>query len=374
MLKRITSYFVNWVDGMRITKDDFIAQDHAVRDHLRDVTALTLSDAHYGLLEPAQMEVEGNTVRLVTCRAVCRDGSRIELLASQEQQVSCDLHTWLQGPYEGKSFYLVAMVQPQQPVGHGPWEGEPPRQLRIAPRVSLEVVPTEKFNQSALMSAMLPIDKFVTAQGRAERSKEYVPPALFIAPFPGLEALRRDLSSTLELIGQGSTRVLDKLYGRHRELQYMFPNHCYIHWGQHSLLACTRIRAQLAIGMDRPMDLVRATIELALGIESVLGTVRDRRDLMKHVEGIGNWASLIRAMEQAGKELAQMDHVHWDMAGSLAAASRFLAYARDVYGQLGELERFEVVQREVAPNVESAPLIPAPKPPKPPIPPPVWER
>jgi len=69
------------------------------------------------------------------------------------------------------------------------------------------------------------------------------------------------------------------------------------------------------------------------------------------VEGIGNWAGLIRAQRATMNELMQARYQHWDLGESLVRCSRFLEQTRQVYAQLGELDRFEPVTnlRDIAP-------------------------
>ena len=46
MRDRIRNLPVNWIDGMKINKNHFIAQDDAWRDALNDVGSLSVSHLH----------------------------------------------------------------------------------------------------------------------------------------------------------------------------------------------------------------------------------------------------------------------------------------------------------------------------------------
>ena len=84
-LPDITYPFLNWRDGMKITQRHLTANDHAVRDAVRDATAISLNAHNYGILPAAdnsgagiQLRVIGDTIQMVSCRAVTPGGIRVE--------------------------------------------------------------------------------------------------------------------------------------------------------------------------------------------------------------------------------------------------------------------------------------------------------
>src|SRR5687767_9880099 len=91
MLPYIKYNNVNWVDGMKITKDHFVSQENAYQDKIRDSTGIFLHSYNYGLLQPSpgkeksidfSVDTDRNNVirvNLYECRAITRSGSRIEL-------------------------------------------------------------------------------------------------------------------------------------------------------------------------------------------------------------------------------------------------------------------------------------------------------
>ena len=50
MYNHLTYLPVNWIDGMKISKDHFIAQDSAMTNLIHISTALNLSPVRYGIL------------------------------------------------------------------------------------------------------------------------------------------------------------------------------------------------------------------------------------------------------------------------------------------------------------------------------------
>jgi hypothetical protein len=343
MRRKITSNFVNWVDGMKLSKDQFITQERAIRDHLRDAVELGLSDHHFGLLEPVDLSFHGREARLIACRAVCRDGSRIEHLSEHEQAADADLSTYQNPEHEGRSFYLLAMPQHEASEGLGPYVGEPPRQETCVPRMKLLVMPDDRLNATALRSAMLPIARFSVQQGKVVPASDYLAPWFQITGCPDLEKLKQDLEETLNVVSGGSKMVLNKLYDKPREIQDRFPNRNYEHWAIHTLNSISRLKADLQLGMERPYQLVRAVMELANAIEGAWASMPEREEFMKQMEGIGNWSRLVRGMQMAMSKLASFRYTHWDLNPACELCATFLEQARLVHAQLGELNRFEPV-------------------------------
>lgn len=364
-MRSIERLFVNWVDGMKISREHFIAQEMAVRDHLRDALMAGVGDQHYGLLEPPVVVVEGREARLTSCRAVCRDGSRIELLPAHGQQVVCDLRPALKDGAEGRSFFLLAMLRPEQREGVGAFTDEPPRQPVVTPGVSLQWLPVEKLNAPALRSAMVPVARFTVRGGEAQTGADYVPPCFTIDGFELPERVRKEFGTTLGQLVRNTGSVLGKLYSKPRDIQERFPNRCYAHWAVRSQLALPPLQAMSAMGIGRPGQLVGAVVQLAYAMDGIWRSMPERAELMQHVEGIGNWAGLIRAQQATMEELTQLRYEHGDPGASLGLCARFLDQTRQVYAQLGELDRFDPVTnlRDVAVETvkEIAPPEPAPQ-------------
>lgn len=85
MLPSLKYFSVNWVDGMKITKDHFIGMENALLDNIRDSYALTLKDFNYGLLpavssDKLSLDLEilkrGGESLLIKLNSCLRDYSR----------------------------------------------------------------------------------------------------------------------------------------------------------------------------------------------------------------------------------------------------------------------------------------------------------
>src|SRR5580692_11533076 len=87
-------FHINWIDGMKINKNIFIAQDDAMRNDLHDVASLNLSPIKYGVLPPlaagqstfnVNISLDNqNTLRvsILDCQAVTMGGVPVNISAA----------------------------------------------------------------------------------------------------------------------------------------------------------------------------------------------------------------------------------------------------------------------------------------------------
>src|SRR5690349_4568081 len=107
MLPEMQYHPVNWVDGMKISKKQFIEFENFVTDQARDAVGLQLNNYAYGLIPaPANnqpsLELQIHCdhtqqvgVKLLTCRAVTANGSRIEIVRKEGYTLNTSLNQLL---------------------------------------------------------------------------------------------------------------------------------------------------------------------------------------------------------------------------------------------------------------------------------------
>src|SRR4051812_36626963 len=93
MRDNLKHFPVNWIDGMKISKDHFIATDDAWKNALSDVASVGLSPLRYGILpasaageDPYNIKIaidNQNTLRVtvLSCQAITPGGVRISVPA-----------------------------------------------------------------------------------------------------------------------------------------------------------------------------------------------------------------------------------------------------------------------------------------------------
>lgn len=131
-LPGIKYQFVNWRDGMKITQKHLSLHDTAIRDAIRDTAAVFINGHNYGLL-PAedgvssgiQISVMGDTIRLLSCRAVTPGGIRVEWDSGADQDsVSLSLLDYKSRLGNIGIFYIVLRIALSNSVEAGEYDTE----------------------------------------------------------------------------------------------------------------------------------------------------------------------------------------------------------------------------------------------------------
>ncbi|HEY0271775.1 MAG TPA: hypothetical protein VGC22_01265, partial [Chitinophaga sp.] len=150
---------VNWIDGMKISRQQFIDTEDHFADALRDATSLFLHSYDFGLLPPfrgqrqsCDFEITERVtsqveVRLRQCNAITPGGLRIHLLPQEysDQLVRHYTFSDAEGADEGAitSYSIVLRVNPYERVPTGiPNPAEtPPRHPHALHAYELSVLP-----------------------------------------------------------------------------------------------------------------------------------------------------------------------------------------------------------------------------------------
>ncbi len=192
-------YFnVNWMNGMKISKDHFIQQDQACDDKLRDVAGLGLSSLNYGLIPiwPGEKVVSFKAVfkmdnqrflkvEINQCRAVSPNGSRIEILEDHRYPTfSVDLSRELEMIQGGEltEYYILLSVDVFNRAAGGELDGseDPPRYPDSLPKYKLSVIPVAQSEKDAINPDSVFIGKLILGQDKQEVLDNYIPPCMAI--------------------------------------------------------------------------------------------------------------------------------------------------------------------------------------------------
>lgn len=233
MLFPIKHPAVNWIDGMKISRQHFIDTDKHVADSLRDTASAFLHNYDYGLLPPFRGErlssdfeiTERITnqieVRLRQCNAITAGGCRIDLppleYGSQLiHQYAFDEAVATEDPASASLYYVVLAVNPfdKVPAGDPDPAEMPPRHPHAAKQYQLMVVPAAQVNSHELGVHHLVIGQLIKQYGRFSVNEQYIPPCTAITSHPALIQYYERFSSLLNDIQVNSFRIIDKITSR----------------------------------------------------------------------------------------------------------------------------------------------------------------
>jgi hypothetical protein len=224
MLPPLKHFRVNWVDGMKISKDHFIGLEDAMGDQIRDMSGISLNHFNYGLLPPGpnarqSLEVqiyadrsEQVTIKVSECRAVTPGGARIEIQKhTPPVETVVNLERLKTQAYE---IYVVVDPFARIPFGQ-PNPGESPmRQPYALPQYRLEVLPYPQTHQPEYSAFQLCVGRLRVEGEAVKLSEHYIPACTTLMSHPRLAAAHQKLMSGLGEAEVAATGIIQRIKGK----------------------------------------------------------------------------------------------------------------------------------------------------------------
>lgn len=227
---------INWIDGMKINKSHFIAQDDAWKDALHDIGSLSTSPLRFGIL-PAPFGNEENfnvkisldnqnTLRasVLSCQAVTPGGIRINLpVPSAFANASTDGVPAVSFSFsEAKTetnWWVVLIVNPfeKRPVGNPDLTENPPRYPHVLPSYSVEVISGNEYSQFSYHPYAVTIGKVVVNANNVRVDNEYIPPCYSINASSDLVNLHAELDQFMSRLETVCSQIVQKIFQRNQQ-------------------------------------------------------------------------------------------------------------------------------------------------------------
>ncbi|WP_297086284.1 type VI secretion system baseplate subunit TssK [uncultured Draconibacterium sp.] len=207
---------VNWIDGMKINKDHFIATDLNISQQVKNTYLAFVNPFNYGLLlennvggkhSQILLDIDAqNTVhaKVVNCSAVTRGGIRIDIkdnyFAGQDLETSIPKISVAEQEVKTQDLYIALSANPYQRKPFGiPDENEtPPRMPFVLPGYTLSLHPVSQID-SIRTGNTLVVGKIIFKGEKPELDEDYIPPCQTIYSHPKLAEYHAQL---LKVIGQ----------------------------------------------------------------------------------------------------------------------------------------------------------------------------
>lgn len=346
-------FSVNWMDGMKINKDHFIAQDNAVQDTIFDIASLGLSPIRYGVLPTSAAGEDTYNVKIAldnqhtlratinSLQAVTPGGVRINFPALPYAQADTSLTTSFQFSASGsESVYWIAVtVQPfdKQPAGNPDSSENPPRFPFVQPKYAVQVVSESQYSQYALNPFALIIGK-VTVNGNNIRVEdEYIPPCIATSASPDLIALHSELDQFLAGLELRCSQIVQKILKKSQQNEL----------SELAMFLCDRI--MLFIGQaitdlrwnqihEPPAKMFSTIISLARVMKNTidLRIGSGKEELMNY---LSEWCELNQGeLENMLSGLANLRYNNNDINSNITPVIRFAKVTGKLFESLSNLE------------------------------------
>jgi hypothetical protein len=358
MRDRLKYLPVNWIDGMKINKSHFIAQDDAWRDALNDVAALNVSHLRFGIIPPSvagednfnvKISVDNqNTVKVtvLACQAVTPGGIRINLPATANvENISADLDTTPSITFnftEAKSeslWWIILIINPYQkkPAGSPDVSENPPRYPFILPTYSVKIVSESQYSQFAFNPFALTIGKVLSDNNNVRVDDNYIPPCYSTEAFDDLRSLYGELDNFLSTLEVRCSQIVQKIYKKNQQNEL----------SELVLFLCDRLiiflsekitQMRWTILYDSPASLFGGIVSLARLIKNVidLRIGSGKEELMNY---LCEWCELKQGeLENMLTGLAEIRYNNNDVNTNIEKITRFIKVTSLLFNTLHKLE------------------------------------
>lgn len=174
---------INWVNGMKISKEHLVGQDNSNQNQLYNGLESMLSDVNFGLLqssdphsEPFEIELNDEWIRLRRCQAILRSGMRVDISEYDRIEALQQPTSMVFNEVSGSSaeWYVVLKIDPykRQPFGEPNSEEFPVRHPHVIPSYRIGVVPKDELNMMYFDRNAIPLAKI---RGMS-MDRGYIPP------------------------------------------------------------------------------------------------------------------------------------------------------------------------------------------------------
>jgi len=236
MRDQLKHFPVNWIDGMKINKQHFIAQHDAWQDALNDVASLAVSPIRFGVLPPSAESEDTFNVRLsldnqdvlwvaiLSCQAVTPGGIRINLPSlsvsgnGETDGIPAVSHQFSEGRAEN-TWWVVLIIHPfeKQPAGSPDLAENPPRFPYVVPAYSIQVISDNQLSQYAGHPYALIIGKILASGNDIRVDQDYIPPSYSISASPDLVSLYTELDQFFASLEVRCSQIVQKILKKNQQ-------------------------------------------------------------------------------------------------------------------------------------------------------------
>jgi hypothetical protein len=347
----LQKYPVNWVDGMKISRQHFFQTEQFVSDSVRDALALSIPNFGYGLLpDAATFDVQivcdfsqQININVATCRAVTSDGCRVEVMGlgtlslhSSFKQVMADYRLT---PDRDQTIYVALSVNvfEREAFGEPTADEMPPRQPYTQPRYELSLIPAETIQIQTFGGAHLLIGKIRFQNGELRTDTQFIPASMAVSSHRLLVESYQKFGKILEDIETYSFRIVQKIKIKSQKssltdnVQQLTES---LIFALSDVLSSYRWR----VPHQPPVFLLEAMLRLAYCFKSSLNLLidKDKEELLAY---FGEWSDLT-AMTIEGQlnGLLNAPYVHADTAVLFEQTEVFFNIISNLFNKLSQLE------------------------------------
>lgn len=349
---------VNWVDGMKINKTHFIAQDNAFTYRQAQTVNSFLNEHNYGLLPVfdrhhtsaklfLSLDNEQTVhLRVQRCRAITRGGYVMEFDTDTSltgQQLSATI-PGLQVPFSelknrSEAYYVVLSVDPYARIPHGVADPKetPARLPHAMPVYDLTLLPVSDTSAVSLGNFQVPIGKLVVEEQIVRLVENYIPPCTAVNSHYELLEVHAGLEQFFGQMELYSLQIIQKILQK-KQQNDLADDIFRICKNITVYTAAEYSNFKLSYLYQPPLFMITAVAGLARLIKNTIdyyvGTSKD--ELINYCT---EWCGVSQGeLESAITTVCNYQYNHLDINDGLDKVLRFTQIISSLFGGLARLE------------------------------------
>ena len=225
MIEPIKHYAVNWIDGMKISREHLVQQEDFIIDTIRDANSVGVNSFKYGLLPYSDtygdkriFEIQStatNDAQLIIKKlsAVTLAGHRIEINDYKVNIRSLAKELDAESSESNGDYYILASVNPFDKVSFGDIDPEeiPPRHPFTKAHSKIELVETSLLSGGNSGGNYIILGKVALKSGIAQIDENFIPPCTSVESHPKLVEYYNQYSQSTSNLRLYAFKILQKV-------------------------------------------------------------------------------------------------------------------------------------------------------------------
>ncbi|MCF2490492.1 hypothetical protein [Dyadobacter sp. CY347] len=345
---------VNWVDGMKISRQHFVETDNYHADQFRRAQANAQTALNYGLLLPAnnneslEMQILGDAslqirIKIEQCNAIAPDGTPLEVKPSDDLKLETSL-TQVIEQYrlpvaQNQLFYIVisSNLFERQPVGN-PVENEiPVRHPHTTPTSQISLVPADLIHMDQWGGPSLVVGKIEYNNSELRVLHDFIPACKAVKSHKALREWYNRFGGYLNDIEMYSFRIIQKIKVKSQKSTLSDSVQALVE-RLVNVFATTNIHYQRLVPYQPPVQMVVALIQAVQSIRTSLEclTDREKEELLGY---LGEWADdSPGSLEKQILAVIQVPYNHNEILPCLKTMDAFFSMWSALFLKLSQLE------------------------------------
>jgi len=351
-----SSFFhrVNWIDGMKINKDNFIDLENSLLQNIQESYGNNLNPNNFGMLPDysgaddntsISVSLDGQGTLVVTihkCNAVTLGGYRIVINDEINKLMKQSGHI-LQQQYTIDSkegiWYIVLSVNlfKRIPIGDADPYEEPTRNPFVIPEYNISILPEDEVHTNRIGLHHITIGKVEWVNGQPRLQENFIPPCTSIQSHQDLIYSYTEIGSFFDKIESYSTQIIQKIFQKKQtnDLAKMVLTMC----------TDTLTYLKMIIPSYRANDKYAPPVAMITKLTGLARVIKGNIDIYvgtgkeELLNYLTEWCDENQgAFEGVLQEMIDFEYIHTDINKGLEKGATFTSLMTILFKKLNELD------------------------------------